>query len=251
MSEFLKDTKEEKSFFETDKEIFKEETPEEKPEETEEVKGEEKPLPFHKDPKVQRYVEKQISKALEGKSETHKFIQEVKGEEPTELMDALIGLIGNDTPEKQRALKAFEKRFGDVEVKASERAVRELQAEAQRKAEEDRKAQRELDDAFEEIEDAYSVDLTSNAPGARKTRSDFVEYVRKIAPKNEDGEVTAFPDLNAAFEEFQERAKRLAPNNTKAKELAARSMSRSSEAATQPTGGKTWKDVDKMLNQLG
>lgn len=250
VAEFLKGEEKEKSFFEPEKEeLFSEEKAEEKKEE--EV-VDEKPLPFHKDPKVQRYVEKQIAKALEGvstKSETQKFIQEVKGEESSELMDALTAVIGNDSPEKLRVLKAFEKRMGDIEIKASERAVQEFKAQAEAQVKEDQRAQKELDEAFESIEETYNVDLSSSSPVARKMRSDFVDFVRRIAPKDASGEVIAFPDMSSAFEEFQERTKRPA-GNSRAKELASRSMSRSSDASVQPTGGKTWKDVDKMINSL-
>lgn len=249
VSQFLEGENEEQSIFKPEKTIFSEETVTEKSENTEEEVVE-KALPFHKDPKVQRYVEKQIAKALEGvstKSETQKFIQETQ---PSELMDALTGVIGNDTPEKQRVLKAFEKSLSDIEVKASERALAQFGELAKKEKEQDAAAQRELDDAFEEIEETYNVDLSSNAPSAKKNRSEFIDYVRKIAPKNDDGEVAAFPDLTAAFEEFQEKGKRAAPSNARAKELASRGMTRSSDATQAPATGKSWKEVEKIFNKL-
>ena len=128
--------------------------------------------------------------------------------------------------------------------------LQQLQQQADKQAEDDRQAQEELESAFEEIEETYDVDLSSNTAFAKKTRADFIEYVRKIAPKNKEGEVQSFPDMLSAFEEYQERSKRSAPAS-RAKELASRSMSRSSDATTAPAAtGKSWKDVERMFSKL-
>lgn len=248
VSAFLKDDNAEKSQFEPEKTIFSEEAPKEEEVKEEEAEAE-KPIPFHKDPKIQRYISKEVAKALESAPKPS-LEREFRSETEDEGTDILTRIIGNDTPEKLSAVKDFRKYLGSLEEKAAQKALSEFQAQAEQQVEEDRKAQRELDDSFEEIEDTYSVDLTSNAPAARKARSEFVDYIRKIAPKNQDGEVIAYPDLNAAFEEFQERSKR-APSNTKAKELAARGMSRSTDTSQAPaTGPKNWNAVEKFINKL-
>lgn len=246
VAEFLKDDNSEKSPFEPEKTIFSEETPEEK---VKEEVVEEKPLPFHKDPKIQRYISKEIEKRVKDMP-VQSVEREFRAETEDEGTDILTRIIGNDTPEKLSAVKDFRKYLGSLEENAAQKALNEFQAQAEAQKEEDQKAQRELDDSFEEIEETYSVDLTSNAPTARKARSEFVDYIRKIAPKNEEGEVIAFPDLNAAFEEFQERNKR-APTNTRAKDLASRGMSRSSDASVAPvTGDKSWKGVDRFFSRF-
>lgn len=248
VAEFLKDENKEKSQFAPEKTIFSEE-PIEEPEEKEEVVGEEKPLPFHKDPKIQRYISKEIEKRvkdLPAPTAEREFRSETE-DEGTALLERIIG---NDTPEKQSAVRDFRKYLGSLEEKGAQKALQEFQKQADEQVQEDRQAQRQLDDSFEEIEELYDIDLTSNAPAARKTRSEFVDYIRKIAPKNEDGEVIAYPDMNSAFEEFQERSKR-APSNTKAKELASRGMSRSGDASqVQATGPKNWNAVEKLFNKL-
>lgn len=220
-----------------------------KAEETVVEEVEEKPLPFHKDPKVQRYVEKEIAKALKDvkPSEVQTFTKETEDE----ISDVLVRIIGNDTPEKQAAVKDFRKVLGGLEERGAQKALQEFKAQADAKVEEDRKAQAELDESFDEIEETFNVDLSSNAPSARKTRSEFVEFVQKIAPKNAGGEVTAFPDMNSAWEEFQERSKRQVPSNSKAKELASRSMSRSTDATAIPQNkGTSWKEVEKIFSKL-
>ena len=230
--------------FQTENDPFAPE--EETKEETVEEEKEEKPIPFHKDPKVQRYVEKQIAKALENvkPTETQTFTKETEDE----ITDVLVRIIGNDTPEKLSAVKDFRKALGSLEERGAQKALAEFRAQAERASEEDRQAQEELDSSFEDIEETFNVDLSSNSPTARKTRSEFVDYIRKIAPKNAEGEVTSFPDIPAAWEEFQERGRRT-PQASRAKELASRSMTRSTDASQAPAqGGKSWKEIDKLFN---
>lgn len=248
VAEFLKDEPKEKSMFEPEKTIFSEETPKEEETKEEEVQAE-KSLPFHKDPKVQRYVEKKIAKALEAAPKPTE-VQQFKSDTEDEITDVLVRIIGNDTPEKQSAIKDFRKVLGSLEEKGANKALAEFKRQVEEQAEEDRRALRELNESFEEIEETYDVDLSSNTPAARKIRSEFVAYVTKIAPKNEEGEPIAYPDMNSAFEEFQERSKRV-PSNTKAKELASRGMSRSTDASQAPaTGPKNWGAVDKLFSKL-
>lgn len=216
-------------------------------EDKEDAKGE-KPLPFHEDPKVQKYVEKQIAKALKGIQQAPQPEQKQEQTED-ELTDVLVRIIGNDTPEKQSAVKDFRKVLGSLEEKGAERALAKLQADADAQAEADREAQETLDASFEEIEETYTVDLSSNTATAKKLRSDFVDYVSKIAPKNSEGKVIVFPDMQAAFEEFQTARKPAAA--TRAKDLAARSLARSGDASQAPKQtDNSWKGVERLFSKL-
>lgn len=227
-----------------EKEIFKEEVTEEP---VDKDKAEEV-LPFHKDPKVQRYVQKEIDKALKDvKPNTEQqFKQEVND---IKLPPSFVKLIGNDTEEKVQVLKDLSNYFGTLKGEARQEFLAEMKEQQQKQVAEDKKAQDELDNYFEEIEETYNVDLSSNSATAKKARSEFIDYVRKIAPKDEDGEVTAFPDLVASFEEFQERGKRIAPAS-RAKELASRGMTRSTDTSTATPAGRSWKDVDRFFDKL-
>lgn len=213
---------------------------------------EEDNLPFHKNPKVQRYIEKQVAKALEGVKLTREDKDEVKSAEtPSELISALTAVIGNDTPEKQRVLKAFENEIKGIEGKAAEKAARDLQQriQAQEEAEsaEVEARREEIATAWEEIEDKFNVDLTSGSATAEKLDTEFRNFVRKISHKNADGEVDMFPDLVEAFAEFQDKNKR----PTRAKELASRSMTRSSDASQVPKlKDNSWRGVEKFFSNL-
>ena len=219
---------------------------------SEKEEAEEKPLPFYKDPKVQRYIEKQVAKQLSGVQMTKQEKQDVQeAETPSELISALTAVIGNDTPEKLRVLKAFEKEIKGMEEKASERAIERFQAEMQRESEQEAREvearREELAEAWDEIENKFNVDLSSGSPQAERLDTEFRQYIRKISHKNADGEVDQFPDLVEAFEEFQEKRQR--PN--RAKELASRGMTRSSDASAAPKPKDTsWRGVEKLFDKL-
>lgn len=232
-----------------DKEVFKEEPVVEAV--TEEGTEDDKPLPFHQDPKVQRYVEKQIEKAFKDRPVEKQFVKEVV--EEINLPASFIKLVGNDTEEKKQVLKDLSSYFGSLKGEAKKEAVEEFMQDLQKQQQEavaaDKQAQEELDSSFEQIEENFDIDLSSNSASAKKLRSEFIDYVRKIAPKNEDGEVSAFPDLVGAFEDFQERGKRSTTPN-RAKELAARGLTRSTDTSSAPATGRSWKDVDRFFSKL-
>ncbi len=231
-------------------EPFKEEPVEEEKEPIE-TEVDEKPLPFHKDPKIQRYIEKEVDKKLKDfKPAERQFREDV---EDIKLPSSFIKLVGNNTPEKVEVLKDLEKYFGTLKGEARQEFLQEMQQQQKQQVEEDKRAEEELENYFEQIEESYNVDLSSNSATAKKQRSDFIDYVRKIAPKNEEGEVVAYPDLVSAFEEFQDKGKR-APAS-RAKELASRGMTRSTDASAgapkyQVGKGDPWRQVEQHINRL-
>lgn len=226
-------------------EPFKEEevqTPKEEEEDDNSPTGEEKSLPFHKSPKVQRYVEKQIEKALKGQPVETQFRKDV--EEDMGLPPALVRIVGNDTPEKQEALREFDKYLKGLKGEARQEFLDEMKQQEQAQVAEDNAALEELSTGFEEIEDQYGVDLDSDL----KTRAAFIEFLRKASHKNADGEVDQFADIPSTWEIFQS-TQRAAPAS-RAKELATRGMTRSTDTGTAPVTGRSWKDVDRMFAKL-
>lgn len=215
----------------------------------EEDSVEEKPLPFHKDPKVQKYVEKQIEKALKNTA-TSTTTTTVSVGEQDEMTDVLTRVIGNDTPEKLQGIKDMRRVLGSLEEKGAARALQQIQEQANKEAQEVQTLRDELESSFEDIESTYGVDLTSGTAQAKKLDEDFRNYIRKISHKNQDGEVDMFPDLVSAFEEFQDKSKRTTPTASRAKELASRGMSRSNDATAAPKVGNSWKDVEKLFSKL-
>jgi hypothetical protein len=218
--------------------------PEEKAEEPEK---EDKPVPFHKDPKVQRFIEKEINKRM----------ADIKPAEPTKEKvsqddedDYYARLIGNDTPEKVAMIREAKLRDQKLLEQAEERAFNRLSRTEQEKMRAEQEAEQELTSAFENIEETFDVDISSNNPIAKKTRQEFVAFVEKIAPKDRNGTIVDYPDMNSAWETFQTIQKSTAQPN-RAKELAARSMARSAETKVDLNQKRTtWDDAERFIETL-
>lgn len=206
---------------------------------------EEKPLPFHKDPKIQKFIEKEISKRLTREETPRRETETV--DDFKEVIDSFSTIIGNDTPEKVKALDALKRSLVSLDSKAVTRAEERIEEIRSQEDAADREAEEELYDAFETIEDNYDVDLTSQR--GSKLRSEFVTFVERIAPKDRNGNVIDYPDMNSAWETFSEIKKSTA-QPSRAKELANRSMSRSTTATPTQAKKIDWQAVDEYMDSL-
>lgn len=238
---FLEGADNQPMFEEPSKDPF--EAPVEPKEEIEEVK-EEKPLPFNKDPKIQKFIEKAVEKRLK---EFKPIESEVK-REVNDDDDYYTRLIGNDTPEKVAMIKEAKARDERLLNQAEERAFNRLSQKEQEEFKEQKEAEEELSNAFENIEETYDVDISSNTPQARKTRQEFISFVERIAPKR-DGEIIDYPDMTSAWETFNEIKKSTA-QPSRAKELASRGLSRSAETTVKDSKKVDWNAVDEFMDTL-
>jgi len=205
---------------------------------------EEKAIPFHKDPKVQKFINKEIEKRLR---ENAVYEPQERNEEVKD--DYYERLIGNDTPEKVAMIREALERDERLLLQAEERAFNRLSQIEQEEVQADREAEDELSEAFDFIEENYGVDISSNGTQARKTREEFISFVEKIAPKNSDGEVIDYPDMQSAWETYSEIKK----SNTvpsRAKELANRSMARSTENTVRTPERVDWNKVEEYMDSL-
>lgn len=253
VDEFLGDVKtEEKDVFKSEVEDPLAQPPkeEEKGEEKPEEKDEEEKLPFHKDPKVQRYIDKEIERRMP-KTEVQTFIEDTKKDDDDPLLDVLTRVIGNDTPEKISAIKDFKRALDSRDKRVRDEALREIDNRVSEEKEAELQATNELIEGFENIEDTFNVDLTSNKPTAVSMRKEFVDFIQRIAPKDEDGQVTEFPDLEETFKLFQDIKKGVPTAPNRAKDLAARSVGRSGDSTVvKENTDKSWNGVQKWLDKL-
>lgn len=190
------------------------------------IEKKEKPLKFNDDPKVQKYVSKEIAKAIDAYKDSLPKEQksEVKDEDTTSVVEAFAVIIGNDTPEKVNALKSLERALGNVDSRASQKAVERLEQLQRQSSQDDLEAERELEEGFEAVEEHYDVTFT------KASRAQFAEYLERIAPKDSKGNVRDYPDFVNAYEDFAERQKRAkAPDRSR--QVASRSMSGNREAS--------------------
>lgn len=239
VEQFLEGTGNESMFQQPPKDPFEKSNEDFKEGEKKEEK-EEKALPYHKDTKLQKYIDKELEKRLK------EFKPEAPKEEKKEDDDYYARLIGNDTPEKVAMIKEAKARDERLLNQAEERAFNRLSQKEQEELRASKEAAEELSNAFENIEENYGVDLNSST--SKKTRAEFIDFVEKIAPKR-DGEITGYPDMNSAWETFSE-IKKSTSQPSRAKELASRSMARSAETSVKQEKRIDWNSVDEMMDTL-
>jgi len=206
----------------------------------------EKRIPYFKDEKVQKFIQKEIKKGLEGyKSSEQTFKEEVSQGEPKFISD-LREVVGNDTPKKIEAMDNLRDSWSNLSKQARQNALNEI-LEAQQEAEENEQAELseavdELDEGRDEIESHFGKPLTEKQWDAYK------DYLLDIEPK---GGYQEYPDFIKTFDYFRKVNSR---SNATAKILASRSMERSAPASNQEAPkGNSWKDweaeKEKLLNR--
>jgi hypothetical protein len=139
--------------------------------------------------------------------------------------EELVRLYGADNKE---AIQLHQALLDRTLSKAEDNAVARMRAEQEREAEEVKRYENLIDTQFESIEDEYNVDLTSNAPAARRARNDLIEMMNKLSPKDENGNITAYADFGAAWDILQSQKEK--PDNTRNKDIASRGMTKSGSA---------------------
>jgi hypothetical protein len=153
--------------------------------------------------------------------------------------ERLIRLYGADNLE---AAKLHQQLLNDARTTAEDNAYKRIQAEQAAEKQKEREFESFIDDELGNIEEDYNVDVTSDSPAARKARREFLELVQKISPKDSEGNITAYADFNSVWEMYQANKTQTTPpaDNTRAKEVAARSMEKTATgtpAPKQPTPG--------------
>jgi hypothetical protein len=133
-------------------------------------------------------------------------------------------IYGTESPEAQIATDLLKQALVGVRDDAENRAYARIREEQARAAAEESEAVGELESFVEDIEDTYGVRLTDV-----QERSYF-ELMRKMSPKDREGNVTGYADPHAVWEVFQERSSRRAAPS-RAKDLSARSMTPSGASA--------------------
>lgn len=172
-------------------------------------------------------------------SEVDKFKRE-SGESGIDLSK----IYGSETPEAREATRILQEAFKKTAQEAEQNALARFEAKQAEALKAQKEAEGFITQELEALEDEFNVDLTSNAPAARKARSQVLALVEKMSPKDSDGNIKDYGDFSTAFEVYQERTKR---DSSRQKGVAARSMVRS--GGSQQT--VTSKPEEDYLRSIG
>jgi hypothetical protein len=172
----------------------------------------------------------------------------------SEVPSEWIALYG-DTPEARKAWDVNLVLLNRAKQEAKEEAISEFKNEQESAAKEQKKFESFIDNSLEDLEDDFGVDLTSDAPAARKARREFLEMIQDLSPKDDAGTIIGYADFEKTFKLYQDSRKQDKNSSTdKRKELAARSMTKGSNSPSldqnNQDGPITWDTAKKAIRGL-
>ena len=180
-----------------------------------------------------RLVAEERNKVL---SEVDKFAKETGGQ----IDPRLIRAFGTTDEGKELARIFTDIRAEDREA-AKREALKEVEAANVQRRKEEKDYENFITDELENLEDRFSVDLTSDAPAARKARRDFLEVVQNLSPKDEAGTITGFADFETSFDLYQKtktESKQNNASNERRREISGASMQRPGGGSAENTAPK-------------
>lgn len=208
----------------------------EKPEKSSEAseKEEEEVVPDSLKNRQHRRLEAKLQKERESNialaervailSEQDRFAKDVE-------IDPRIARMFDTTDVGKENAKTLATVLSDMTAKAKDQALQEIENKQVQEQSERRKHEEFIDNQLEAIEDEFNVDVTSDAPAARKARREFLEMVNNLSPKDQDGELTDYADFRSTFELYKDKSVEKV-DNTRQKEIASRSMQKSGSSSS-------------------
>ena len=185
-------------------------------------------------------AERESSIALAARLEALTEAQRARTEsEPAEYMKSIERIYGTGSPEATEATELLKTAMMGVENRATERALELFREEQERAESAVANEEKALDTMVEEIEDEVGADMDA------QTKKGFFQLLEKLSPKDRDGNIVAYADHHAVWEELQARRQ---PKDTRAKDLASRSMARS---GASPQTSVADDATERYLREIG
>lgn len=208
--------------------------------------------PFNKNPKIKRFIQKQVQKGLEEALQSQMQPNQVRVDNtPTndDVPAAWIAMYG-DNEDSRKAWKHNSMILDDYKMQAKQEALAEIRSEQDRATAEVQEFEGLIESSLEDLEEEYNVDLTSNTPAAKKARSEYLDLVQRLSPKDADGNVTSYADFHETWNIYQS-SRPVAPTNTRNKDLAARSISQNSDAPAAKPGYVSGMGTEEVRRAIG
>lgn len=162
-------------------------------------------------------AERESAIALAARLEVLTEAQKFSRENTPEVDETIARIYGTNTPEAAEATALLQKALLNVKAAAKEEALEAWRAEQSKEREAIANEEKSLDAMVEDIEDETGKTLDA------QTKKGFFALLEKLSPKDHDGNVTAYADHHAVWDEYQSRK---TPPSTRAKDLASRAMAR-------------------------
>lgn len=172
-------------------------------------------------------AEREANIAMAARLETIAESQRARADdEPADYVKHVERIYGTNSPEAQEATSLLQTALKSVEDRATTRALETFRKEQAEAIAQTRKEESRLDVMAEQIEDEFSVDLTS--PKAAAAREGFFKMLARVSPKDAQGNITDYADHIAVWEDYQAKTKK---PESRAKALSSRSMTASGSSS--------------------
>jgi hypothetical protein len=191
------------------------------PEKAEEPKEEDEETKYNRRERrlqAKLQAERESSIALAARLEALTEAQKFSREQNPQIDETIARIYGTDTPEATAATNLLSKAIKDAEERAASRALDAFREEQRKEREAVKKQEQLRTTMVEEIEDELGITIDdANQKG-------FFTLLEKLSPKDNDGNILAYADHHAVWEQYQ--AKKQPATNNRAKELASRAMTK-------------------------
>jgi len=179
-----------------------------------------------------RRLEEQLQKERESNialAERIKVLAEVDKtiKESDGAIDPRLIRVFGTTDEAKEIARHFTEILNETKESARKETLEEIESKQAELVKEQQNYESQIDSELEALEEEHDIDLTSNAPAARKTRKEFLELVQSLSPKDVDGSITGYADFGSTFDLYQRTKEEAKNDNSRNKEVASKSMQRS------------------------
>lgn len=151
--------------------------------------------------------------------------------------ERLSRMYGTEEGGKEAAL-LHQQILNDEIAKAKKEIIDSVHEERVREQQEVKRQEEYIDSELESLEDDLGIDLTSNAPSAKKARNGFLEALMKLSPKDESGNIKEYADAGSAWEYYTLK------NPVKPSKTAQRQKELSSKGMDNPGNADATKAKD-------
>lgn len=167
-----------------------------------------------------------------------------EGSEEAEYLKRVERIYGNATPEAKEATELLKEALRGVHESAKQEALTEalekFQSEKANEAKAVQQEEQNLDEILDEVEEDYGIDMSNESD-----RKGYLNLLEKLSPKDDDGNIIEFADPDATAELYLSRKEK---SNSRAKELASRSMVRS---GASPESKLEMSSAERFLKENG
>lgn len=169
----------------------------------------------------------------------YKNPQEVSKSEEEDFLKMVDPIYGTATPEAKAATELLKQALKSVYERASgnisqirEEIKRELEESSKADEESQKREEETLESIEEHLEDSHGLDFSD-----KETRQGYYSLLEKLSPKDGEGNILEYADPDTVAELYiSQKGKK----ESRAKELAARSLAPSADSFQKPIEDQTW-----------